>query len=190
MYSLYKSINMKTVLLFKEACCALVATRLNLVHQYANHPFIVFGTLSPNPAVKVDSHAYTSRGNQRNCKQQFKDLTPERQLEYCMKVLNGYTKYLIDPTILGTWELNKSGNCHLHYLLISDDIKDDYGLWEFRKNLLTDHEVRRNFKKKDYMNNIVELDEKTFEEILEYFDKDHDKKVNKHYHFNYLIYNK
>jgi len=107
-----------------------------------------------------------------------------KQFEYCIKILKTcHLSFMVNPRLVGTYELNKQGNVHLHYVVKCDNINNDAELRMFQRDVANCQEPLRNAKSKrgdryhnDYMNNIVRLT-KSKKEIIEYLMKDKENKI-------------
>lgn len=157
----------------KQAISSLVEDCPNLQELFTG--YTMFVTISPNPRTK---HSIQRRNPETRkmvtCQMAYGMLPQRVQYAYCMKVLKEcYLTHCIDPIVVGCAELNTDGNVHFHFLLKDPDIKNDVMLQVFRRSILNCPTVLKNFKGKDYMNNIVNLT-KTKEDIVKYMDKDHD----------------
>jgi len=143
--------------------------------------YIAYITISPNPLTKHKCERKIQwdkvKGKIKNIAIPYGKMTHEEQYEYCIKIIERiYLFNLPDSQIIGTWELNKSGNVHIHMLLKSDSLINEYQLQMLRRDVLCHMEVYRNLNgKNDFMNNIVWLTE-DLTTIIEYFDKDYDIK--------------
>lgn len=157
-----------------QACSTLVGARPQMAQL--KFGYVTFVTISPNPGL---FHRIKSR-KKGECAVKYSQLPLPLQYEYCIKIFEKvYLPYLRDPTYIGTFELNQSGNVHLHILIKDPDINSVYGLHALRKRVASEPLVLQNYKNnhsQDFMNNIVPLDKKSFEEMMVYFDKDHKMK--------------
>ena len=91
-----------------------------------------------------------------------------------MKVLENCYNYSNDTKIFGTWELNKSGDVHFHFIMTDPHIKGQTTLKMFQRDILNCEMVIRNLSNKkmiDYMNNIVFVND-SIEARYEYMTKD------------------
>jgi len=137
----------------------------------------LFVTISPNPKANV-SKKYI--GKDRKKQARYGTLTQLEQYDYCMRIFKqNYSKQLFGCEYVGTWELNKQGNLHLHFIICSSDVTNDYQLKVFQRDVYNDELTQQNLhngKGLDVMNNIVFLN-KSIDEICSYLDKDHDDKL-------------
>lgn len=135
-------------------------------------PNAVFCTISPNPATKHGNDVIV-RGKKTKVQVPYGKLPQRKQYEYCLRVLNEYIN--TDETkIFGTWELNKDGNVHFHFILTDPKIKNETSLQIFRRDILNTELVMRNLSNKkmiDYMNNIVFVND-SVEKRIDYITKD------------------
>jgi len=151
----------------------------------------MFITISPNPRVKHDTLKVSPSGKKVTVKLPYETLPQRLQYDYCRRIVERcYLPFLSkDSYVVGTWELNSSGNVHFHLLIDDPKIKNDTHIMMFRRDILNCEPVLRNIKpgKKmvDYMNNIVFVD-KPISELVDYMDKDYDK--NSDIFSNYLQY--
>lgn len=140
----------------------------------------VFVTISPNPKVKhpVIRTIKTPGGKRKEVTMMlpYEKLPQKVQYDYCIRRLRkDYIEFLPDCSVLGTWELNKQGNVHIHFLLSHDNFNNPKYIHVFRRDVLNCLEVMRNISKKadkDYMNNIVMLD-RPAKDVMEYMDKEY-----------------
>lgn len=137
----------------------------------AKSPYTLFCTISPNPDKKVNII--------RNGKDQqmlYGRLPQKIQYSHCIRILkDSYLPFLNDPDLVGTAELNKHGNVHLHFFLIDKNVPNDVLLKVFQRDVSLCPLSIANLHKpgsRDYMNNIVHLTEPLPTQIL-YLDKDH-----------------
>jgi len=155
----------------------------------ADRPFnesrIIFVTVSPNPKTKHTIRRKTINGKMITCQLPYGRIAQINQYEYCLHFVNcGLMRYLSGrAAVIGTWELNESGNVHLHILIQDPKIQTKVDLDIFRRQV-ENHPIsmhnKHSSKSPDYMNNIVYLD-KPLDEIITYMDKDY---VQNHPFFN------
>jgi len=148
----------------------------------------MFITISPNPKVvhKVDRLYATGRVKQVKCR--YGQMKQSDQWNYCLKIVERtYLEFCSDETVLiGTTELNESGNVHLHFLLYDPHKRDRTSLDIFRRDISFCDVIIRNLKgKHDIMNNIVYVND-SIRQRAEYMDKDYEQ--NKRYFHNYYYY--
>lgn len=157
---------------FHESGPLLVAVRENYEVLEKSGKKIIFATISPNPNVKVP---ITRRVNGRkvNAKMPYGKLPQSVQYDYCIKMLRSAYNYSEKIQIYGTWELNQSGNVHLHFLFYEPSIQNQTMLQILRRDVLNSEMVLKNLSKKmiDYCNNIVFVDDSVSERLL-YLEKD------------------
>lgn len=159
-----------------KTASSLVRCRPRLMAAPKN---LLFVTISPNPKTVI------GRGPTKKC---YGGMTIQEQYQYCMRIFQSiYLKFLglETPEYVGTWELNQSGKVHLHFLILSDTIKNDYQLKAMRQDIWGHELTQANLSAKHYkdkktakdvMNHIVFLTE-SIHKILEYLDKDHHQKI-------------
>lgn len=138
----------------------------------------VFVTISPNPKTKHPCWRVSPEGKRITCKCAYGHLPQKEQYAYCLKILRAcYLPFLsLETKLVGTWELNGSGDVHLHILFRDPDLNNDTQLSIFRRDIANCTLVTMNknkMKDKDYMNNIVFLN-KPLEDVIVYMDKDYD----------------
>lgn len=140
----------------------------------------IFVTVSPNPKAK-HSITRTVNGKRMTGKVQYGTLPQSQQFEYCLRVVQNNYNYSDDTFIFGSWELNKEGNVHFHFIFIDPNINTDVDLMIFQRDIYNCVETARNFskaskngKQTDWMNNIVYIT-KPFQEVYDYIIKDVDK---------------
>jgi hypothetical protein len=153
----------------------------------------LFCTISPNPKVL---HAVTRKINGRNAtlKIPYGKLPQRVQYDYCMRIITRcYMPFLSENAeLIGTWELNKTGNVHFHFIIYDPLINNNTHLEVYRRDILNCEDIIKNMAKGkkmiDYMNNIVYID-KPLKEVLTYMDKDYpiNKDVFKNYTLKKLI---
>jgi len=142
----------------------------------------LFVTVSLPPKQKV----LIARGRSKRDERTYGSMTHPQQLEICYRYFSNVFYSLMDPgaKAILTWELNSSGDVHLHGLIWDSWLSNDYDLWSYRKTVLNHPIVqkimRSNKLKKDWFNNIVYCD--NIYDTLKYMDKDHEKKRMKHYY--------
>lgn len=162
-----------------QACASLVALRLPRIagSTQLDTP-VLFITISPKPTVMVDTIRKSELKN-RKIKVPYKLLPEQEKYYYCLKIIRDcYLEWLTKPyELVGTWELNKSGHLHVHFLLCSPELKTEYDIRLLRNHVSSCNEVIKNMSSKrnakDYMNNIVYVD-RDISEVIEYMDKDHE----------------
>lgn len=127
----------------------------------------LFITVSPPPKQKVQL------GQSRP--KEYGQLTVQEQIKFLIRLyVNLYEPYFTDDArVIGTYELNSSGNAHMHFLVWDIDIQSVYQLHMFRKMISNDPITVKMMKKKqryDFMNNIVICDDEL--STIRYLDKD------------------
>lgn len=151
---------------------ALVEERSRFItRSNGRDPYVLFCTVSPNPATLVD----ITKGD-TVMKARY-DRIPQRvQYAYCLKhVKTTYLELCSDPIMVGTVELNAHGDVHFHFLLMDRHVCNDVLIKRFQRDVSlcpTSLENLHNKTARDYMNNIVHLT-KPMNEIIDYMDKDH-----------------
>lgn len=166
----------------KQSVGSLVARRENGTFITASS---LFCTISPNPNAMLK--VFKGR---KFFKMKYGLLPHKIQYQYCLRVLNScYLPFLSeDCEIVGTWELNKTNNIHLHFILNDKMFDSEQRFNSFRRDVSCCSMVRDNMSKKtdkDYMNNIVRVT-KSQDDLLDYLDKDHEKDpiLDNYYKFN------
>lgn len=157
---------------YDESGPSLVAVRENFKAVAAGGKNVIFATLSPNPSTKIPITRKVN-GRKTNVKMPYGKLPQRVQYEYCIKMLRTAYNYSEKIKIYGTWELNQSGNVHLHFLFYEPSIQNQTMLQIFRRDVLNSEMVLKNLSKKmiDYCNNIVYVDDSIDERLL-YLEKD------------------
>lgn len=150
----------------------------SLVARRPNGQFIssssLFCTISPNPNTKVKCLRGRKTIAMKYC------LLPHKvQYQYCIRVLKACYMQFLTPNaeIIGTWELNKMNNVHLHFIINDPQFKSDQRFNTYRRDISCCSLVVENRSKKtnnDYMNSIVRVT-KSQDDILDYLDKDYEK---------------
>jgi len=154
--------------------------KLDFANQFKKHGMFV--TISPNPSTK---HKVSRKS--RQCTLRYDQLTQIKQYQYCIRVIERcYLPFLSGDTLLvGTTELNKEKNIHMHLMIYDPKLKasNRSKLSMFQRDIYCCEDTLQNLTKKglngqkpvDWMNNIVKFDDtvKTYEELLQYMDKDH-----------------
>lgn len=169
----------------KEAVSSLVGDRPEIQKGHK----LLFVTISPNP--KGKHGVMVKQVGQRKVKTtgiSYGSLPQSKQYDYCIRILERcYFNSLSEGSkIIGTWELNSSGNVHLHMIIYDPLIQNKTQLMIFQRDISMCEQViknRKNINDKDYMNNIVFID-KPLAEILKYCDKDYND--NKDIFSNYI----
>ncbi len=163
---------------------------LERINEVLNFPLVgslkkmkgkpIFVTISPNPRTK-HTMKRTHLGKTYNDKVAYGTLPQHKQFDYCMKVIKEVYNYSEDTYICGTWELNKDGNVHVHFILIDPHINTDVDLMIFQRDVFNTPSAQFNLAKKggrqkpvDWMNNIVFIT-KPLQEVIDYMLKDADK---------------
>lgn len=169
----------------KLAEFSLVQLRPVLLDHIKGHKKMIFITVSPNASKK---HPVIRSHNNKSYKLKvsYQNMTHQEQYEYLQLYMkNTYLKYLeLDDWIYGIYELNENNNLHMHMLLYSPSIQDEYGLKCLQKTIYAEPCTQYNMNKKkqsdyvrrlsapvDYMNEIVWFNENV-EHIIQYFSKD------------------
>jgi len=147
----------------------------------------MFCTISPNPNT-LHPCTMMRKGKRVNVKIPYGKLKQVIQYEYCTRIIERcYVPFLSEQAqLIGTWELNKTGNVHFHFIILDPLIHNKTQLEIFRRNVLNCEDVVKNMAKgkkmTDYMNNIVFID-KPFKDVVTYCDKEYD--MNKDIFMNY-----
>lgn len=145
--------------------------------------FVLFVTISPNP--KTLHKVRRNIGGRRNveCKMRYEQLPQKVQYGYCLDVIRRcYLPFLSgDTKLVGTTELNKAGNVHMHLLIEDPVIKNNQTrLQMLRRDIYNCDDTIKNLpnskKKVDWMNNIVFVND-TIEDRASYMDKDYDDNI-------------
>lgn len=153
----------------------LVEFRPQLIEIYKRSQKVVFITVSPNPKRR---HKFLRSDKKINVS--YQNMTHEEQYDY----LTEYIRYVYanimehKDWIYIAYEVNKDNNLHAHMLLFSESIQTDYDIKALQKTAYAHPmTVYNRCNNKDYMNNIVFLDEDKIDEIIDYFNKDVSIKV-------------
>lgn len=139
----------------------------------------LFCTISPN-ATTLHQIIKRVNGRKVTVKMPYGKIPQRLQYEYCIRIINRcYLPFLSEGSeLIGSWELNKQGNVHLHFIVVDSKITNDTHLSMFQRDVLNCEDVIKNMGKGkkmiDYMNNIVFIT-KPFKEVIRYIDKDYDK---------------
>lgn len=141
--------------------------------------YIMFITISPNPRtlIPINKPSKSVRNKDKVIMTKYEDCRQIDQYNYCLDYVRSvYMRYSGDCHIIGSAELNKQGNIHIHMLMKDSYVSNDKVMQVFQRDIKLNPETQRHIKlcKRDYMNNIVELT-KSEDEILTYMDKDYDK---------------
>lgn len=138
---------------------------------------MVYITISPNANVRTPvKRSYNNRST--IIKVKYRDLSHVEQYNYLQLVMkNSYLKY-IEPEdwIYGIYEINEDNNLHIHMLLYSPQIQDEYSLQALRKTIYAEVLTQRNMDKRpkkpqDWMNEIVWLEWERLDYVIDYFMK-------------------
>lgn len=135
-------------------------------------------TISPNPKAlhecwKVVTSKDGFRQKKVSVKIPYGKLPQQQQYDYCIKVIRTCYNYSDDTKIFGTWELNKQGDVHFHFIMTDPSIRGQTTLKMFQRDILNCETVIKNLSKGmiDYMNNIVFVND-SIEKRFEYMTKD------------------
>lgn len=133
---------------------------------------LVFITISPNPTVTHNMlrsrETLTPSGRTRSPKVykiQYSQMTHDEQYQYLEHYIREvYVHQLeLDDFIYWVYELNSNNDLHIHAILYSPDVQDIMGLKGLRKLVYSQFMTQKNLPKKgvkkDYMNNIVYVDD-------------------------------
>lgn len=157
-----------------EAVVTLVRLRPRLADKTEKPLFI---TISPNAKTVIKLSKPIS-GKKLNTT--YGAMPQHMQYNYCIKAFQTmYLKEFFSPTYVGTWELNKQGNVHLHILLVDKSVHNAYELKIFQRDIYNCETTQKNLHKGkgfDRMNNIVFVND-SVDERCKYMDKDHDSKT-------------
>lgn len=154
---------------------------------------MLFITVSPNPNA---THACMreKNGKDKSFKLAYKILSHKEQHQYLFNYINAV---YVDQMETGDWfyyvfETNSDNNLHVHGIMYSKDIQDDYSLKCLQKTVYVHPKTIVNLPKKnpnsskapkDYMNNIFYVDEsdptKGIMQKIEYLTKETD--IKKHF---------
>jgi len=150
----------------------------------------VFVTISPNAKTQ---HICIKpfNGKMKEFKMPYGMMQQRLQYAYCIRYLKSCYLSFLDGNVklVGTWELNKEGNVHLHMLIQADNLQTDIALQIFRRDIYSCTQTILNMgtiKKKhtvpiDWMNSIVYTTD-SIQKRLDYMDKDHDKTFDNFYY--------
>lgn len=135
---------------------------------------VLFCTVSPPPNLKI-----RTKVAKRQCVRRYDELPQGTQLDFCLRLIEHlYLPYCSKGELLMTWELNKSGNVHIHMLIYDEYSQNDYSLHLFRRSIKADDLTRRILGTKshnDYMNNIVICNDVAA--TIEYMCKDQQQRI-------------
>lgn len=148
----------------------------------------VFWTVSPNPNTMIATMARAvsqsgqAPGKWVNRKIKYGNLRQQLQYEYCIKFIRSIEDYVNQfgqYSLVGSAELNKSGDIHLHFLIWADQLKTETDLAILRREILNAPMTQQNITRKqvDYMNNIVWMTD-PLESVISYMSKDNSMNVN------------
>lgn len=129
---------------------------------------VMFCTISPNPNLKHKCLRINHRTGKRvNVSIPYGKLPQSCQYEYCMNVLKSAYNFSNDTKLFGTWELNKKGDVHFHFIMSDPRINSEDMLQVFRRDVLNTPIVLLNLGKqfKDWMNNIVFVNDTIYDRI-------------------------
>lgn len=149
-----------------EAEVALVDLRESL------WPNAIFITVSPNPYALVK--AIRRVGTKLKLVPiHYGSLRQFEQHAYCMRVVKSSLNFSKDSKLFGTWELNKTGNVHLHILFTDPNVKNITTLQILRRDVLNSELVQDNMigRNIDFMNNIVFVND-SISDRFKYMTKD------------------
>lgn len=153
----------------------------HLIETISKHERVVYITIDPNTESK-HSVKRVVKGKNVTIKVAYKFMTHEEQYNYLNEYISEVYIKLMEHTdwIYWIYELTESGNMHIHGLLYSKSIQDDYDLQALRKTAYSHpytiyNMSRKGAKRIDYMNEIVYWNQ-DIEHIKKYFTKDMDIK--------------
>lgn len=138
---------------------------------------VVYITIDPNTESK---HAVIREVKRKKVtiKVAYKFMTHEEQYEYINNYIDEVYLKLMEhgDWIYWIYELTETGNMHMHALLYSKSLQDDYDLQALRKTVYSHpytiyNMSRKGAKRIDYMNEIVYWNQ-DLKHINEYFTKD------------------
>lgn len=145
--------------------------------------------LTINPWTKSNHHCKVKGKTQYI---QYASLPTRMQAEFCIKVLESFLDYMVNPIVVGTLEFTEIGNVHLHCLIQDDHLIRPGGssadLWTVRKTFKSDPIVVKHTPDSDYdhMNNLYLCnDSKT---KIKYMDKCYDDNIKNGPLFNFYRY--
>lgn len=168
-----------TINFISRASAALVDRRPNL------WPGAIFVTISPNPNSK---HRVVRNINNKIkiVPLTYKNLKPKEQFDYCIKIVKQcYCDYADNTKILGTYEFNKAGLVHVHFVMSDPYFLTSNGKLSDKKMICLRADVNNNFEvmrnkhnpnSPDMMNNIVYVND-SVQTRYEYFTKDSDDEL-------------
>lgn len=168
-----------TIKFLSRAESLLVDLRPNL------WPGAIFCTISPNANTK-HRVVRTINNKVKIVLLAYKCLKPKEQYDYCIKMVKQcYVDYGDNTKILGTYEFNKSGLIHVHFIMSDTYFMQSNGtpspkkLVVLRADVSNNGEVMRNKHRDnspDMMNNIVYVND-SVKDRFNYFSKDSDDEV-------------
>lgn len=150
----------------------------------------LFVTISPNPKT-LHTCVKQIKGKSVDVKIRYNLLPHKQQYEYCMRIVERCYNYSNDTQIYGSWEFNKEGNVHFHFLMHDPNIQTNTDLIILRRDVLNHPSVMLNLIKgrkgdiHDWMNNIVYVND-SIPIRFEYIQKDIDETL-KHFPYYKLI---
>jgi len=155
-------------------------------------PHALWVTISPNPKTLHNCTRLVTLG--KSLKQKRVDVKipygklPQKvQYDYCIKILKNCYNYSDETRIFGTWELNKNGDVHFHFIMSDPLIKGPTMLKILQRDVLNHELVMKNLSKGyiDYMNNIVYVND-SIENRYNYMIKDmeHNLEIMPYYSVN------
>lgn len=162
----------------KPTCDALVE-QVGLERIKAMGEQAMFITINPNPRAVINVQMFEGK-KFKEVKKRYRDLSYDLQYRYLLDIVKLYMNFLIDPFILGTWEIGGSENTlHAHFVCYDPSIKTEYHIKGLRNSLRSDPAIFKHLTTggRDYMNNIVYINDSMVRRC-QYMDKDHAQKVN------------
>lgn len=144
-------------------------------------PHALWVTISPNPKTLHSCYRTVTNGIKQQrvlIKLPYGKLPQKAQYAYCIRVLQSCYNYSENTKIFGTWELNKSGDVHFHFIMSDPLIKGPTMLKILQRDVLNHELVMKNLSKKliDYMNNICYVTD-SIENRFQYMTKDMDHNI-------------
>lgn len=161
----------------KEAVITLVELRQKLKTIYSDKEKALWITISPNPKTRHKVQRLTKTYNMI-----YQTMTHGEQYNYLQSYMCNVYVPLMEHTdwIYIIYEYNADNNIHCHMMMYSKSIQDSYDIKALQKTIYVNPMTIINLKKgsnKDWMNNIVYLDESKVDEQVEYIQKDKDIKT-------------
>lgn len=164
----------------------LVAFRQKVEGYYKRGKRMIFITVSPNPSTRhsinidrgysVHKPRAMRAAMVKNIKVEYKHMPHAEQYKYLFAYINDVYLEIMEHEdfMYIVYEINGDGNLHAHALLYSNTLQDEYDLAALRKQVFCHYKTQANTKRggRDYMNNIVYLEESKISDVIEYLMKD------------------